>query len=263
MRLVWKVLSRHIRAPMHRGRRLRRRLCGFLLGAALTPLLASSLFATTAVLSQPATAFQLADSLIDGLSLLDEAHERFADTDATVADGDPLEPVTSFSLVMQHIWRASQRVEPFRGSDLLLVAVGAEHFTVVCDALTMSMAGALTSIAKFLNTQAEQRDSQRALFVSEISDWTAQSNNAWRALPDAVASVSDALIDDDRQQDRSVRYLSITSAERAALSDKLRLFFGDGVTEGIQGHMNAPEASARLFWGFLNEPGRVRTRDDR
>ena len=208
----------------------------------------------------------MADSLIDGLSVLDEANSRLTDTDASdSAEGDLLERVTNFSLAMGHVRRASQLVEPFRGHEQRFVAVGAEHFSVVCDALIRSMAGALTTIAKFLSTPPERRDPQLASFVGELSNWTAQSDEAWRALPVAVASVSDALVDNDRLQDGGVRYLSISSAERAALSDKLQLLFGDGVTEGIRGHMPAPDASARLFWALLNQPGLggVRTRDDR
>ena len=208
-------------------------------------LLASTVWAQPE--SEPA---RLANDVIHSLALATDARivlSAVESTDDSVLDS--LNAITATRRAITKVTSANNLLTPYAESSNELIAQTATFFRNNYSVLFAAFTGNLVIQQKFVDITPG--DSFGSL-LSDASEYTAMSEDAWKALPNGAALLSHALVDGDR----APGFLLITRQERIDLLHTIEFLFSEGVAAGEAVGLHYPEGAAAMFAKFLRQPWR-------
>ncbi len=97
--------------------------------------------------------------------------------------------------------------------------------------------------------------SQPGTLMRRTSELRSSMDETWRMLLPLLAGVAQALVDHERLEHGKIIYLKITDEEKSMLLRQLEDAFSDEV-RSLKGETHAIDASAALFWKFLDSKWR-------
>jgi len=157
-------------------------------------------------------------------------------------------------LVFTHEMRiAHSAVEPHIESENETIREAADHFSSIYLALIKNSEELLDFIEQTLNDPAEAV-SREGTWRRRLSENTARTEELWRMLIDVTVLTAYMLVDPTRTEDGTLRFLTITRAERDSLRSAILRVFGKSVTEGIKSGQSPVDGLGALLWQFLARP---------
>lgn len=189
--------------------------------------------------------YEFAAAVIDSLGWAADAREVLVSSET-----DTLTSMTNMRLAIIKLERAKDTFQPFLESNDKTIQTTLGAFDMAYGQLVLSLNETIR-ISEQLLAGPDQRE--YAKLINEQSKWLAQASEGWKALVLAVVGTSQVLVDNSREEGGRLPYLSITAAERAALSKQLEKRFGESVKEGSRGGQHAVEVAPAMLWEFLNQ----------
>lgn len=172
----------------------------------------------------PASPYAFAHAVIDSLAYAADARQTLRSIeDKGDATANALHSMTNARIAIGKLERAKGRLEHFSGSTDGTIRTASQGFCMAYDQLIDALNHSIKSEERLMMAQGQH---ELAAIVSDTSKYLAQADEAWKLLVYATAAASHALTDNEREENGKLRYLKITTAQRADLVDGLERFFG-------------------------------------
>jgi len=149
------------------------------------------------------------------------------------------------------IREATRFVKPHLSSTNKLIKDSATHYYFIYSSIIDNNDDVLGSLENTLN-DLESAAAKQDTFMRKLSENAARTEELRRMLVDATVLTTYCLVDQRRKEDGKVKFLTITSDERGALTEKLLGVFGEQIRGGPKAGQFPLEGSASLLYEFLS-----------
>jgi hypothetical protein len=201
--------------------------------------------------AQPSAADSVAGLAADAILALGRAGAARDVLSGIKLTGEPLvdglATMTAKRQAISRILEGRAQLKLYQSSATPAIRETAEAFDIVFLALEGAWRRSISLDERLLH--AKTHDDLIAS-VSDASKIAADAEEAWRALPLGVAALTHSLLDSNRTMGGKIRYLQITSAERAELIASTQTTLPKSLLKGDQ---HPADASARIFREWLSK----------
>jgi hypothetical protein len=192
----------------------------------------------------------LSRAVIEALSFAEDARSRLTVISPSNQDvmSQTLETMTNARIAINYLRQAQAQFKRFQGHDTDLVDKAAQAFLrgygTIADGLTRTL-----GVYDKLNSVSDS--SQLGPLLTEASQSAAEIELAWKVIPLATVLLTHALVDQNRLVDNRLAYLTISTAQRAALVTTIDRFFGAAAKGEPKGGQHAVQFSSIVLRQFL------------